>query len=318
MNGEGELAKRGTSRRGGQRGATDEKFGVGAPSITLPESGGIGGKFGAHPVTGTASMSVQNYGSFPQRRRQQATFVRVAQVDATQQHAVARVVIVSEVRLYREGLKSCLFPHPRIDVVGLAHCLDAALILISQACPDVVLIDMGTHNGPAISRAITTASPLMKIVGLAMDEFECDVREWATAGIAAYVSRDGSVDDLVAIIHDALEGELHCSPRVAALLLQHLVNLSRQNVERRSGVVLTCRELEIVGLIDDGLSNKEIARRLQISVSTVKNHVHNILEKSQARRRAEASAQFRTILDIARGQLRTSRPCSPMKHGQSQ
>jgi two-component system nitrate/nitrite response regulator NarL len=303
------LAKRGTRRRGGC-GPTYEKFGLGAPSITVLKggisTGGIGEKFTANAAVNTVSMSVQDCGSFPQRRRQQATFDRVAQVDATQQLAVARVIIVSEVRLYREGLKSCLFPHQRIDVIGLAHCLDAALVLISQACPDVVLIDMGTHNGPAISRAITTASPHMKIVGLAMDDFDCDVREWAAAGITAYVSRDASVDDLVATIDNALEGELHCSPRVAALLLQHLVNLSRQNVECRSGGVLTCRELEIVGLIDVALSNKEIARRLQISVSTVKNHVHNILEKSQTRRRAEASARFRTILDIARGHLRTS------------
>jgi two-component system, NarL family, nitrate/nitrite response regulator NarL len=297
------MAERGTFRLGGQRGATDEKFGLGAPSMTLLKrsraTSGIGEKFTANPVVNT-----QDCGSSPQGRRHQAMCDRVAQFDATQQPAVARVIIVSEVRLYREGLESCLLPHQRIDVIGLAHCLDAALVLISQACPDVVLIDMGTHNGPAISRAITTASPLMKIVGLAMDDFECDVREWAVAGITAYVSRDGSVNDLVATIHDALEGELHCSPRVAALLLQHLVNFSRQNVERRSSGVLTCRELEIVGLIDDALSNKEIARRLQISVSTVKNHVHNILEKSQARRRAEASAQFRTVLDIARGHLR--------------
>ena len=175
------------------------------------------------------------------------------------------------------------------------------VILIPQASPDVVLIDMGTPNGPAISTAIIAASPLIKIVNLAMDDIECDVREWADAGITAYVSRDGSVDDLVATIDDVLRGEFHCSPRVAALLLQQLVNLSRQNVERESGVVLTCRELEIVELMDDGQSNKEIARRLQISVSTVKNHVHRILEKSLSKRRVQAAAQFRTTLNIARG-----------------
>jgi two-component system nitrate/nitrite response regulator NarL len=312
------LAERGARSRGEQqRGASDKKIGVSAPSNNLPKGAaaisGIGEKFAGNPLVNTVSPSVQNCTTFPQRRRQQATFDSVAEVDATPPPAVARVIIVSEVRLYREGLKSCLFPHQQIDVVGLAHCLDAALILISQACPDVVLIDMGTRNSPAISRVIATASPVIKIVGIAMDDIECDVREWADAGITAYVSRDGSVDDLMATIDDALVGELHCSPRVAALLLQQLVNLSRQNVERRSGVALTCRELEIVGLIDDGLSNKEIARRLQISVSTVKNHVHNILEKSQVQRRGEASAQFRTTLNIARGHLRTSRPCSPMK-----
>jgi DNA-binding NarL/FixJ family response regulator len=101
--------------------------------------------------------------------------------------------------------------------------------------------------------------------------------------MAGYVPRDGSLSDLVAAIESAAHGELRCSPKIAASLFQRVARLTDET--RHSTASLTRREEEIARLIDQGLSNKQIARRLQIEVSTVKNHVHSVLKKLQATRR---------------------------------
>src|SRR5262249_26135221 len=115
----------------------------------------------------------------------------------------------------------------------------------------------------------------------------------AEAGIHGYVTRDGSVNDVVVAIQSAVRGEVACSPRVAALLFQRVATLSEATHGVQARPMLTRRELEIAGLITEGLSNKEIARSLRISSATVKNHVHNVLEKLQIRRRGEAAARLR-------------------------
>jgi two-component system nitrate/nitrite response regulator NarL len=221
---------------------------------------------------------------------------RAEKPDTAQSPTIARVVVVSDVRLHGEGLTFCLSHHDRVEVVGVASSLNSALIIIAEYHPDVVLLDMVTHASLAISRAIIAASPLTKIVAFAVDEIERDVQACAEAGITNYVSRDGSADDIVAAVHHALCGELHCSPRMAAFLFHQLANVSRHQVGSGFLTDLTRREFEIVSLLERGLSNKEIARQLQIGVATAKNHVHNILDKLRVHRRGEAAARFRATV----------------------
>ena len=130
----------------------------------------------------------------------------------------------------------------------------------------------------------------------------------AEAGVAAFVMGDATAQQLVATMLGCACGEFHCSPRVAAMLVRRVSALAQGVVEDRCDDDLTPRERTIVGLIDDGLSNKEIARRLGIELSTVKNHVHRILEKLHASRRAQAAAHFR------RAQVRR---CLPQPAGSS-
>jgi two-component system nitrate/nitrite response regulator NarL len=225
-----------------------------------------------------------------------AALKKAEKVDTALGATIARIIIVSDVRLHGEGLTLCLSHHGRVEVVGVASSLNPALILIAEYHPDVVLLDMASHDSLAISRAIIAVSPLTKIVGFAVDEIEQDIRACGEAGIASYVSRDGSADELVAAVHHALCGELHCSPRVAAFLFRQLASTSHQQVVCGFQPALTRREFEVVDLLDRGLSNKEIARQLQIGIATAKNHVHNILEKLQVHRRGEAASRFRAIL----------------------
>jgi DNA-binding NarL/FixJ family response regulator len=108
------------------------------------------------------------------------------------------------------------------------------------------------------------------------------------------VAREGSVHDLVDAVERAARGELQCSPQVAGTLIRRLAWRAAAGATLIPSP-LTARESEIVRLIDEGLSNKEIAVRLGIEVATVKNHVHNLLEKLRVRRRSEAAARLRVL-----------------------
>ena len=134
------------------------------------------------------------------------------------------------------------------------------------------------------------------MVALGVADADDHVLGCAEAGVAGYVPRDASLDDLVAVIESAFRGEAICSPRIAGSLLRRIATLAAGQNGTMPLAHLTGREREIVRLIDRGLSNKEIARDLGIEVATVKNHVHNILEKLQVRRRGEAAARMRGIL----------------------
>jgi DNA-binding NarL/FixJ family response regulator len=148
-------------------------------------------------------------------------------------------------------------------------------------------------------RTCACSAPAIRVLALTVSESEEELLAAAEAGISGYVTHQSSLDELVDAVHSVARGEMLCSPRVAALLLRQVGALARREVpvagldSDRSGERLTMRELEILELIDAGRSNKEIARELYIEVPTVKNHVHNILEKLHACRRGEAAAKVR-------------------------
>jgi two-component system, NarL family, nitrate/nitrite response regulator NarL len=206
---------------------------------------------------------------------------------------LTRVLIVAEIRLYREGLAEMLHAEPEIEVVATAAGADEAVRALREQQPDIVLLDVAIPENAWLVRGLVAAVPGTRVVALAVPEAEQDVLMWAEAGVAGYVTREASVEDVVAAVQAVARGEVLCSPRMVATLFQRIATLalerSPQSIESR----LTSRELEILDLIDQGLSNKEIARRLTIEVSTVKNHVHNILDKLNVSRRAEAAARVR-------------------------
>jgi len=209
---------------------------------------------------------------------------------------VIRVAIVADIRLYREGLAQVLERHPNISVVGTAAGTNGPVASVSDVAPDVVLIDMVMPDSLAVVRRMVAAAPGVKVVSVGVGDDEHDVVASAEAGAVGYVPREGSLEDLVAVIECAARGEAVCSPRIAGALLRRVATLASDRVHGPVEGPLTGREREIMRLIDDGLSNKEIATRLCVEVATVKNHVHNILEKLQVHRRGEAAARVRGAL----------------------
>jgi len=203
-----------------------------------------------------------------------------------------RVLIVAEIRLYREGLEEFLRRQESIAVAGTAASTDEALAGVAESDPHVVLLDQRLPDGPAVARRVLALAPDVKVVALAIEEVELDVIEWAEAGISGYVSREGSLVDLVATIHSVQSGELPCSPRIAATLLRRVAVLASHAAPPPVETHLTFRQKEIMRLIGSGLTNKEIAKALSIALPTVKNHVHTILAKMQVRRRAEVASML--------------------------
>ena len=203
------------------------------------------------------------------------------------------VLIVSEVRLYREGLAELLARECTLRVVGTAvHTLDA-LVKAAELEPAVVVLDYAAADSLSFSRALIQIRPDIRVVALGLPDGDDAVLAFAEAGIAGYVARDGSVHDVVAAIESAARGELLCSPQLAGTILRRLAWRTAVGGDAAPPSALTSRETEVVRLIDQGLSNKEIAVQLGIEVATVKNHVHNLLEKLRVHRRAEAAARLR-------------------------
>jgi DNA-binding NarL/FixJ family response regulator len=197
-------------------------------------------------------------------------------------------MIAVEVRLYREGLAHALARHGRLVVAGTVTSPAEILGPSGARDFDVILLDLSTPRSLEHARTLTASLPDVAIVGLAVDDVDRDMMAAAEAGVVGYVPRDSSLDDLVTAVEAAARGELRCSPRMAGALLRRVASLAGA-----PAAAITAREREVVELVDQGLSNKEIAVRLSIEVATVKNHIHSILEKLGARRRGEAAAIMR-------------------------
>jgi two-component system nitrate/nitrite response regulator NarL len=180
-----------------------------------------------------------------------------------------------------------------VDVVALCADHEEAAALLPAANPDVVLVDGTAGDSLTAVEAIAAAVPMARTVTLALPEVEELVLAHAEAGVSGYVGSDSSADELVSALGSAVRGEMLCSPRIAGSLLRRVADVARERAPSAALARLTRREQEIVRLIDEGLSNKQIAQRLSIELATVKNHVHNILEKLGVARRAEAAAAIR-------------------------
>jgi DNA-binding NarL/FixJ family response regulator len=201
-----------------------------------------------------------------------------------------RVVVVAPVRLYRELLVLALDGSAQLEVVGAAASASEAIAVLERRGPDTLILDVAVA-GPEFVRELTAHSPDLRVIVTAVAETPPNIVEFAEAGAVGFVTDRGTVGDLVAAVVGAAHDELVCSPFAATALL-HCVQ-TRPPASGDAG--LSPRELEIAQLIERGLMNKEIAARLGIELPTVKNHVHRILEKLGAHRRAEAGAHIRRV-----------------------
>jgi len=162
---------------------------------------------------------------------------------------------------------------------------------LSRISPTVVIVDATPDLLPELVRRIQRRSRVSRVVAVALEENDGRVVALAEAGVAGFVPRGASLDELISTVRHALNDELQCSPRIAAALARRVCLLAVRHIDSSAKEKLTAREDQVLGLIDQGLSNKEIATRLSIEVPTVKNHVHRILEKLAVHRRGDAAAR---------------------------
>lgn len=211
------------------------------------------------------------------------------------------VALLVDVRLYRDGLVRALENRSELHVVASAPVTPQALQLLAAQRPEIVLLEVAAARTATIVHSILEALPEARVVAIGSADEELDPVACAEAGAAGYVPSEASLEDLIATIVGVAQGEFPCTPRVASLMARRISSLAARHEELP--VTLTVREREILRLIDAGLSNKEIAQRLGIVVSTVKNHVHHILHKTHVTRRAQAAVQLRRWSLTAFGSL---------------
>jgi two-component system nitrate/nitrite response regulator NarL len=200
-----------------------------------------------------------------------------------------RVVVASGVLLYREGLAASLARDGRLEVVARAAAADA-MGAVAKLRPDAVLVDASLDDGRALARAIHAAYPAIRLIGFGISGGSSSIIACAEAGFSAFVDSDGTIAHLVGAVLGALRGELTCTPRLAAMLCDRLASLACERPAANAS--LTPRERQVAALVVEGRSNKEIAIDLRIGPATVKNHVHNILDKLDVRRRAAIASRL--------------------------
>jgi len=210
-----------------------------------------------------------------------------------------RILLVDDQALFREGLSTLLSVQPDLAVVGEANNGQEALALAERLQPDVVLMDlrMPVLDGVAATRSLKERQPDCRVIVLTTFDDDDYVFEGLRAGAVGYLLKDVSSETLVEAIHTAASGETFLQPSVAAKVVAEFARLSQHRPARSQGLVepLSERELEIIALVADGASNKEIAGRLFIAEGTVKNHVTNILGKLGVRDRTQAALKAREL-----------------------
>jgi two-component system nitrate/nitrite response regulator NarL len=198
-----------------------------------------------------------------------------------------RVLVASDIRLYREELGRVLGESPEFTVVGRAGSAAEAVEQTLKFGADVALLDMAMSDALSVAKNVARAGGFVKIVALGMSEDEARVLSCVQVGVAGYVTHDGSVEDVVAAIEAAARVDVRCSPKLAGSLSRRVASMSTGRSRRMGNGALTAREAQILKLVQERMSNKMISRVLGIVLSNVKNHVHSILVKLGISRRAE-------------------------------
>ncbi len=205
------------------------------------------------------------------------------------------LLIASEVRFVRESLGELLGRSGTLLVTGYSADLGETLSLSRDLRPNIVLLDVALRDGITAVRRLREMMAGLRVIAFALHESVESVLAWAEAGVAGYIPSTAATADLHALIADIGAGRQACSALVAAGLLQRIAATAPPPAKQASGQqALTPRELEIVRLISTGLSNKEIARRLNIGLATTKSHVHNALGKLNVQRRGQVANWMHT------------------------
>jgi two-component system, NarL family, nitrate/nitrite response regulator NarL len=209
-----------------------------------------------------------------------------------------RIVIVHPSLLVCSLYSSVLDQRPNMEVVGRATTVKEALMRVQESDCNLILVSANLEdNGAlALTRKIAQEHPELKVLVVGMPESKYVILQCVMAGASGYVLQDVSVDQLLQNIRAAEEDKALVSPTMAAALIDHVAELAhisaRPYIQPEAYSELTARELEVLQLIDEGLTNQEISNELVIEVGTVKNHVHNILRKLDVASREDAAAHL--------------------------
>ncbi|MEU0029449.1 response regulator transcription factor [Streptomyces sp. NPDC006335] len=203
----------------------------------------------------------------------------------------ARVVVADDQTVVREGIVMLLGLLPGIEVVGAAGDGEQAVQLVAELAPDVVLMDlrMPRCDGVEATRRIRAEYPGTQVVVLTTFGDDESLFPALKAGARGYLTKDAGGDEIVRAVRSVLSGDAGLSPSVQRRLLERLSDPEPpQPLSAEPPDGLTAREVEVLALIAEGLSNQEIARELHVSTATVKTHINNLFAKTGIKDRAQA------------------------------
>jgi len=204
------------------------------------------------------------------------------------------VAIVDDNRLVREALAAMLDRLPDVHVVA-AEVADPAFM--DEAKPDVVLLDVGLRDEDSlgVAAALSRHAPAAKVIVMDLIPMNEDIVQFVNAGVSGFVLKDATFDEFVATIRTVAAGGKVLPPRMTESLFSQILTSAdaRGHEHVLEDVRMTRREREVIELIGEGLSNKEIAQRLNIASHTVKSHVRNVMEKLALHTRLQIAAYVR-------------------------
>jgi two-component system nitrate/nitrite response regulator NarL len=205
--------------------------------------------------------------------------------------SVISIALIEDNHLVREGLSALLNRLPDLRVVAKEDRADMARLI--ALCPRVVLLDLGlrTADSLRVAEQLRQDCPAAKVIVMDLMPLQDDLSLFVHAGVAGFIMKDASVEDLVATIRSVAQGNRVLPPEMTGSLFSEIARDSIvASPSAIDAVRMTRREREVVDLIAEGLSNKDIAGRLDITAHTVKSHVHNIMEKLMLHTRLQISA----------------------------
>jgi two-component system NarL family response regulator len=215
-------------------------------------------------------------------------------------HAI-NLLLVNETRLMGNVIAAALEGESDINVVACTTNIDEAMQIVREQNVDVALVSTRLPDQGALklTSTITEFKPSTKVLALGLTEEKQHVLRYVEAGATGYILKDDSLEGMIETIRAAQDGKVFVSPQIAAAIMERLATLARLFSDVESSITdtteLTARELEVLKLVGEGQTNQQIAEHLVIEVGTVKNHVHNILDKLHVSSRGEAAAYLAFI-----------------------
>jgi DNA-binding NarL/FixJ family response regulator len=194
-----------------------------------------------------------------------------------------RILIIEDNRVLRDGITTMLNEQADMHVVATIGSGNNIMLKASQTKPHVILMDLGlkSFKETSVIELVREKMPEAKVIGMGFIPTQSDIVEFVEAGASGFILKSATVKEFIGTIRSVVQGEKILPPSLTGSLFSHVIEnaLKKGKGKLANAVRMTKREREIIALIADGLSNKEIAQQLNIATHTVKSHVHNIMEK---------------------------------------
>ena len=202
-----------------------------------------------------------------------------------------RLLLIEDNRLLRDGIMSILKPHKDIIVIAASGDGANTLLKIQQLKPNIVLLDLGlrSQNSLRVVEIVKKDFPNAKIIVMDLAPVQADILQYVMAGANGFILKDASLNDFLVTIRAVAEGSTVLPPLLVNSLFSQIVEhaIKEGDITLKEAVQMTKREREVIALLSEGMSNREIGQNIKISTYTVKSHIHNIMEKLALHTRLE-------------------------------